>query len=370
MAKRRGITRILISTVLSFSILAIGVIFCYEAIVSSYNYTSNIIESEATREASKEISKMTLTITESTSLSELANILYKEGFITDINYFKLEAKLYHATSGYIPGKYDISSNMSSTEILKSLTTSIKNEQETIKFTIPEGFTINQIAQTLEDKNIVTKEVFLEALINKSYDAEYNFLKNIATNSKYQYKLEGYLFPDTYIVRKNVTAEEIIIMMLNRFDDINSKYDGYLKNSSYSLHEIITIASIIEQEAKLSEERPIISGVIYNRLRNQMHLQMCSTIQYSLNKRKTNLTTNDLAKDTPYNTYLYEGLPVGPICAPGEDSIRAAFSPEVHNYYYFVVDDEQKGSHFFSSKLSEHTAAKNRYKQNSDINFTE
>ena len=370
MAKKRGISRILISTVLSFTILIIGIVFCYKAIVSSYNYTFNIIESEAIRESSKDVSKMTLTITESTNLDEIAKMLYVQGFISDMKYFKLEAKLYHATSGYIPGKYDISSNMSSTEILKRLTTSIKNEEETIKFTIPEGYTINQIAQTLEDKNIVTKEAFLDAVTNKSYDAEYSFLRDIPTNGNYQYKLEGYLFPDTYIVRKSVTAEEIIIMMLNRFEDITSKYAAYLNNSSYSLHEIITIASIIEQEAKLREERPIISGVIYNRLRDHMRLQMCSSVQYSLNKRKANLTTDDLAKDTPYNTYLYEGLPVGPICMPGEDCIRAAFSPEEHDYYYFVVDDEEKGTHFFSSTLDEHAAAKSRYKQNNDINFTE
>lgn len=370
MVKKRGIARIVISTILSFSILIIGIIFCYKAIVSSFNYTSNIIEEEAARESSKDVSKMTLQVTPTTNLTEIANMLYENGFITDINYFKLEAKLYHATSGYIPGKYDISSNMSSVEILKRLTTSIENEQETIKFTIPEGFTINQIAQTLEDKKIVTKEAFIDAVVNKSYDTEYSFLEDIPANSNYEYKLEGYLFPDTYIVPQNITAEEIIIMMLNRFEDITSKYDGYLKNSSYTLHEIITIGSIIEQEAKLSEERPIISGVIYNRLRDEMYLQMCSTVQYSLNKRKANLTIDDLAKDTPYNTYIYNGLPIGPICMPGEDSIRAAFSPEAHDYYFFVVDDEEKGTHFFSSTLLEHAAAKDRYKQNNDINFTE
>lgn len=369
MGKKRDTSRILLSIFLSSAILIIGIIFCYKAIVFSYNFTFSIIENETNRENSKDVSKITLTINSSTTLDELSEMLYKHGVISNIPYFKLEAKLSDATTGYISGEYDISSNMSSAEILKLLTTSIQNKDETIKFTIPEGYTINQIAATLEDKKIVTKETFLEAITKKNYDNEYSFLRNIPNNDRYQYKLEGYLFPDTYIVRKNVTAEEIIIMMLNRFEEVTSKYVAYFNNSPYSLHEIITIASIIEQEAKLSEERPIIAGVIYNRLSDQMRLQMCSSVQYSLNKRKANLTTEDLSQDTPYNTYLYEGLPIGPICMPGEDCIRAALSPEEHDYYFFVLDDVEKGTHFFSSTLTQHTEAKERYQQNSDVNFT-
>lgn len=369
MGKKRDTSRILISLFLSGVILIASIIFGYKVIVSSYNFTFNIIESETNRENSKDVSKITLRINPSTTLDELAEMLHEQGFISNIPYFKLEAKLSKATAGYISGEYDISSNMSSAEILKLLTTNIQNKDETIKFTIPEGYTINQIAATLEDKKIVTKETFLEAITKKNYDNEYKFLKDIPNNDGYQYKLEGYLFPDTYIVRKDITAEEIIIMMLNRFEEITSKYVAYLNNSPYSLHEILTIASIIEQEAKLSEERPIIAGVIYNRLRDQMNLQMCSSVQYSLNKRKVNLTTEDLLQDTPYNTYLYEGLPIGPICMPGEDCIRAALSPAEHDYYFFVLDDIETGTHFFSSTLNQHTAAKERYQQNSDINFT-
>ncbi len=368
MQKKRGVSRIVLSTLLSFVILLVGIWACHKVITSSYDYTFNIIESEAAREASTNISTTNLTITKDTTIDEIATALCEQGFITDVNYFKLEAKLAHLDSGFIPGEYDLSSNMSSTEMLKRLTTSLKDEEETIKFTIPEGYTITQIAETLEKKSIVTQEDFLKAVTTKNYDEDFPFLKDIPYRNDYKYKLEGYLFPDTYIVRKGMSSEEIIVMMLSRFEDVISNYTA--ANTSYSLHELLTIASIIEQEAKLDEERPIISGVIYNRLNENMPLQMCSTIQYILNKRKANLSTDDLAKDSPYNTYIYNGLPIGPISCPGEACIRAAFSPSQHDYFFFVVDDDEIGSHYFSATSQEHSQAKARYKQNNDINFKE
>lgn len=370
MAKKRGGIRILLNTLLSTFIIITGLWICYKVTLASYTYTEDIVLSEATRISSNNVTTLPLTIPNHTSLDDIAQKLYDGNLITDTNYFKLEAQLEHLTTGFIPGNYNISSNMSTTEILTLLTTNISNEDETIKFTIPEGYTIDQIAEILENKHIVTKEDFITAIQTKNFESDYTFLRNIPLIENYKYKLEGYLFPDTYIVRKNITAEEIIVMMLNRFEEILSRYTIYTSSSPYTIHELLTMASIIEQEAKLDEERPIIAGVIYNRLNTDMNLQMCSTVQYLLNKRKTNLNLNDLEKDSPYNTYLYSGLPIGPICNPGEACLKAALLPTQHNYYYFVLKNSETGMHYFSVTDEEHNIAKNQYHQANDVNFTE
>ena len=370
MGKQKSLTRITTCTLLSGCIIGIGAWMAYHFAHCAYTYTENIIVSESERVKSTHVSKATLTITEETTLEDIATILYNEGCITDKHYFILEAKLAEQTSGFIPGDYSISSNMSSNKILNLLTTNISDESESMKFTIPEGYTIEQIGNVLDNQGIVTKDAFLNAVRNRDYSSEYSFLRDIPNNEKYKYALEGYLFPDTYTVHKDITAEEIVIMMLNRFEEILSRYTTYVTSSDYSTHELLTIASMIEQEAKLEEERPMISGVIYNRLANHMNLQMCSTVQYSLKKRKVTLTTNDLSQDTPYNTYLYDGLPIGPICNPGEACLRAALMPSEHDYYFFVLDDANIGSHHFSSTINEHNSAKHLYQSSSDINFIE
>lgn len=370
MSTKRRIARITISTLLGTCIVGIGAFITYHLTRSTYSYTEDIIVSEAERIKSTDVSKATLVISEETTLNDIATTLYTEGCITNKDYFILEAKLDGTTTGFIPGEYSILSNMSSTKILQLITTELDDEKDTIKFTIPEGYTVEQIGEVLEDKDIVTKQDFINAAKNLNYSSDYSFLKDIPFNTNYKYSLEGFLFPDTYIVHKDVTSEEIIIMMLNRFENILSRYSSYVKSSTYSTHELLTIASIIEHEAKLDEERSMISGVIYNRLDANMKLQMCSTVQYALSVRKKNLSLDDLEIESPYNTYLYDGLPLGPICNPGEACIKAALMPSEHDYYYFVLEDADEGTHFFSSTNDEHAAAKNRYRQSSDINFTE
>lgn len=370
MAKNKNFKRILFCTIISglFIVLTILLAFLLTHITSTY--TENIILSEAERVKNTEVSKMTLIVTEDTTLEDIATALYKEGCITNKNYFMLEAKMDGTTSGFVPGEYTISSNLSSGKILKLITPNQDDQKQSIQFTIPEGYTIEQIGEVLEDKNIVTKDEFLKAVRIRDYSSEYSFLKKLPANSDYKYCLEGYLFPDTYRVYQGISSEEIIVMMLNRFEEVISRYNTYIHSSPYSIHELLTIASIIEQEAKLDEERPVISGVIYNRLNSDMKLQMCSTIQYTLPRHKKVLTIENLSIDSPYNTYLYSGLPIGPICNPGEACLKAALMPNEHDYYYFVLQNAEEGNHYFSHTMDEHLNAKDRYKQSNDINFTE
>ena len=338
-------------------------------ILSTYHRAENAVILESQRVKNPEVTKINLSVTSKTTLADIASELSAAHIISDQQFFLLEAKL-DQLPDFIPGEYTISSNMSSSKILELLTTAPKEENDTIKVTIPEGYTIEQIAESLQQHGVMLKEDFLQAIKTRDFSKEYRFLQEMPQDVPYKYVLEGYLFPDTYIIRKDASAEEIIVKMLDRFEEIYSTYASYAQGTPYTTHELITIASIIEQEARLDEERPMIAGVINNRLEAMMPLQMCSTVQYALNKRKTSLTYHDLEKDSPYNTYLQEGLPLGPICNPGEACIKAAVFPEQHDYLYFVVNDTQAGSHYFSQTLDEHNHAKQQYKQATDINFTE
>ncbi|MEF9960822.1 MAG: endolytic transglycosylase MltG [Niameybacter sp.] len=335
------------------------------AFSKSFDYSFDMINENSTRPTSSTIRELPITIDQHTTIENLAQILYEQGFIGNKFWFLLEAKLYNYADQLIPGTYRLSSTMTNIEMLKFMTR-IHKEETAISFTIPEGFTVEQIANRLDDKKIVAKEDFIRAVNEKTYD--YTFLQNISTDTKY--RLEGYLFPDTYTVYPDTSSEEIIMMMLNRFEEISNLYTTHLYDSNYTLHDIVRIASIIEHEAKLEEERPIISGVIYNRLQQDMPLQMCSTVQYAMEKRKKVLTAEDLSMESTYNTYLHTGLPIGPICSPGESSLRAAFLPENNDYFYFVLKDATEGSHAFSSTADEHAAYKAQYKQSQDVNFTE
>lgn len=363
MKKRKASTRITLNIILSCLLIFLGIVGSMAAFGKGYEYSLNIMEESRIREANPNIKQLQIQVDETTTLQDLSILLYEHDFIAHDEWFIIQGKLLDYEHKLIPGTYTLSSNMSNTQILDLLTIPPKQD-DTIKVTIPEGFTIPQIATRLAEKGVVSKEEFLKAVNDRAYD--YEFLSTVPSNSKY--KLEGYLFPDTYIFKKNATPEDVIIKMLNRFQQVTDQYSQYLVDSPYSLHEILTIASIIEQEAKLSEERPIISGVIYNRLDATMKLQMCSTIQYVLEKRKANLSYDDLKLESPYNTYLYSGLPVGPICSPGEEAIKAAILPEQNDYYYFVLKDTSSGSHAFSSTAAGHEQNKVKYQQTKDKNF--
>ena len=349
-----------------FNIIIVGAIIWGASRVFQTGFQSSykIITTQAKKQTSSNIKEVKIQIKRDASTEEIAQVIYDNGLTSNKIWFRLQSKLFKFDGKYKEGIFSLSTNMDDKRMMELLTTDKAVEQENVRVTIPEGFTILQIAARLEELELTTKEEFLKAVNEREYG--YDFLNDFTGSKKY--KLEGYLFPDTYFIRKDATAEEIIIRMLNRFEEITNKYKQELANLPYTFDEIITIASIIEQEAKLDEERAIIAGVVYNRLADTMKLQMCSTVQYALEKRIVNLSYDDLAVESPYNTYMYAGIPAGAICSPGEASIRAAFQPEEHNYYFFVVSDPEKGSHAFSTTADEHANNKAQYKQTLDKNF--
>lgn len=302
-----------------------------------------------------------ITIPQGASTKTIAKILKDNGLINSTLYFRMTAKMAGNDGKFQFGEYTLNTGMDEEAIMNALLTN-GQKKETVKFTIPEGYTIQQMADKLEAEGIVSADDFMDAIQNSSFN--YKFLEGIPDRNT---KLQGYLFPNTYEVYKDATAEDIITMMLDEFDRVfKDEYYTRAQELGYTVDEIVTMASIIEREVRVDNERKKVAGVIYNRLDIGMKLEMCSTVIYALDKprdfNKNKLLYADLETDSPYNTYMYPGLPIGPISNPGEASIIAALYPEEHDYLFFVLVNEETGEHEFNKTLNEHNAAKNQYNQ--------
>lgn len=221
-------------------------------------------------------------------------------------------------------------------------------------TIPEGFTVEQIGELLCMEKICTAQQWEEALAQVG---DYPYLPQAGASP--EKRLEGFLYPDTYRIDEASTAQEIVAMMLARFSTVwNQEFAAQAKAKNIGVRDAVIVASLIEREARVPEERKRIAGVIYNRLQAGMPLQIDATIIYSLGGHRESLTYKDLEVDSPYNTYQHAGLPAGPIASPGRESIAAALAPESNDYMYYVAKGD--GSHQFSKTYAEHLAAKARY----------
>jgi len=254
------------------------------------------------------------------------------------------------------GRYELPRFSNPLYLIHKLTTGRKLE---IIVTIPEGLTIYETAELLEINNVIKKNRFIKLCHDRRF-VHYLGIKGLS--------LEGYLFPDTYSFNETQCDTAIIKTFIENFRKRISKF-GLIDTNL--LYKILIISSIVEKEAKYDEERPIIAEVFLNRLKLDRPLESCATVIYVLegksqveyqsgNLHKTRLTEKDLKIESPYNTYLYTGLPPGPICSPGIKSIDAVFSPTDSNYLYFVSKGD--GWHYFSKTFKEHQAAKERYRE--------
>ncbi|WP_069649451.1 endolytic transglycosylase MltG [Caloranaerobacter ferrireducens] len=298
---------------------------------------------------------VTIKIPSGSTTAKIAEILEENSLIRNKYIFRIIVRMKKVDGKLKAGEYSLNNKMDLYQIIDVLVKG--NPKETITFTIPEGYELSLIAEKLSKLNLVNKERFLELCNNVSlFKKKFDFLNELPEGSN----LEGYLFPDTYEVYKDAKEEEIIKKMLARFDQVyNDKIKDKAKKLNLTMNEVITLASIIEREAKLDSERPLISAVFHNRLKKGWLLQSCATVQYALGERKEKLTYDDLKIDSKYNTYLYKGLPPGPIASPGIKSIEAAVEPANVDYLFFVVNKD--GSHTFSRSFNEHINAKNKNK---------
>ncbi|HHW56727.1 MAG TPA: endolytic transglycosylase MltG [Clostridia bacterium] len=284
------------------------------------------------------------------STSQIAKLLKANNLVKNEWFFIWRAKVLKADGRLQAGKYLLSPNMTTDQIIKKILAG-KAQIDTVKVTIPEGYTLKDIANRLSQLGLVNKDKFLEIAQNDIFN--YDFLKDVLKDRPN--RLEGYLFPDTYLIPVSADEKEIINIMLKRFQEIyNTTIKDNAKNVGMTPDQIMIIASIVEKEAVVDKERPIIAGVIYNRLKKNMKLELCPTVEYALGIHKEVLSYKDLQVDSPYNTYEHYGLPIGPICNPGLKSIEAALNPEKHDFYYYVANKD--GTHVFSKTFEEHLKA--------------
>lgn len=260
---------------------------------------------------------------------KIAKILKDSEIISSQKLFLALIKYYGYSTKLQAGLYEFNTKDS----LFTIIDKIKNgHSKNLKITIPEGFNIKQIAKILSEKNICDKEKFVE----------------LAT----QQNMEGYLFPNTYFLLPQMQEQEIIKIMNDEFNNFwTQEKEDRLKRINKSKKDVIILASIVEKEAVSDAERPVIAGVFLNRLSKGMRLESCSTVLYAMGTNKERLSFDDLKFNSPYNTYMYKGLPPGPICNPGAEAINAVLYPQTTDNLYFV--SKGNGTHFFSSTFEQH-----------------
>ncbi len=296
------------------------------------------------------------------STKQIINNLYEAKLIRS----KLSALIYvklHKISVQA-GNYELKESLNVQDIFDILTNG-KVKKETVKITFIEGKRLVDFEEQLEEKLGITESAFLDTINDKEYLQElinkYSFLDDSILNDQIYYSLEGYLFPATYEFYKKASVKDVIERMLKKTGDVLAEYETLIKESKYNVHEILTMASIIENETKYQSDRPLVSQVIYKRLDTNMSLGMDVTAYYGARKKLTDpITSVDLNAENAYNTRntAFKGLPVGPICNPSEDSIKAALEPSDSNYVYFYAD--KGGKLHFATTYSEFQELKKTY----------
>ncbi|MEZ4357611.1 MAG: endolytic transglycosylase MltG [Eubacteriales bacterium] len=325
-------------------------------------------------------------IPKGSSVSKIASILEEKGLIRNGTVFKFYVDFSDAASKLRAGTYFLSKNMTMKDIMFLLSQG-SDEGLVTTFTVTEGSTVEDIANILLDEGILTSsDEFLELAKSGESYSDYSFIADLSdtgtepedgsddsaasseiqySNGSAKYALEGYLFPDTYEIYTDSSADTIIKKMLNRFPQIfNDVYLARAEELNMSINDVVILASIIEREGKTKDFKKI-SAVFHNRLEKGMSLESCATVQYILGTRKLYLSDADISIDSPYNTYKYAGLPVGAICNPGKSAIEAALYPDEtylkEKYLYFCTADPSTGELVFAKTLKEHQENTAKYK---------
>lgn len=335
--KNKSVRNKLIFSITAFSVILIVWSFFFNILYSRHKWDDN--------------KDKTFQIREGKNLSEIAEEMADSNVVASARNLKIAAKLKSLDEKIIAGIYTLKPGMNNIEILELITDAEKNKKGK-KFTVAEGLRYKNIGKLAEKELALSSEKFIEASKNDS------LLSIIGLQNKLK-NLEGFLFPDTYIVTSNIDEKGLVNIMFEGFmkkvfrDSVLNKY---FIGQSGKLYEIITLASIIQAEAAFNDEMPRIAGVYMNRINKRMKLQADPTIQYILPDGPRRLLFSDLKIESPYNTYLYLGLPPGPINNPGLDAIRAAINPEKHEYLFFVAQKDRR--HRFTKTYEEHQKAIN------------
>ena len=279
--------------------------------------------------------------------ADIANDLREHGIINNSLGFRILARLEGKDTKFKNGIYYFRVGMNNHAVLNQLVEGPLDA--VVRVTIPEGYTVDDIAKLLEEKHLTTKDEFCK--VAKDF-APYDYMKPALENKDIKYSVEGFLFPDTYDFDKSYSAKEIMQVMVDNFDHkLTAEMRDEAKKENLSIFKLVTMASLVEKEAKFEEDRPIIADVFFKRLQDGMKLQSDATIQYALDEHKEEFSIEDTKHESPYNTYLHEGLTPGPIGNPGIASIDAVLNPKKTDYLYFVADKD--GHNHYSVTYDEH-----------------
>lgn len=298
-------------------------------------------------------------IPQGSTTNTISDILYKNNLIKNKVMFKISVKLSNKAQQFKAGKYLFNQTYSNKQIINDLSLG-KIYNDGIKITIPEGSTSREIVSILVDKKLGNEDSY-EALISnpKEFYNDFKFLEEDDITS-----LEGFLYPSTYYFDENSSEKEVLSTMLSQFNKVyTDKLRDRQKELNMTTEQVVNLASIVEKEAILDKDRPIIASVFYNRLKIGMPLQSDATIQYIFKERKKIVTYKDLEIDSPYNSYKNKGLPPTPISSPGIESIKATLYPEKTDYLYFVA--KMDGGNNYSKNYEDHLKYVKEYKDERD-----
>jgi len=297
-----------------------------------------------------------LEIPEGTTLRETARLLFQNGLITRVESFVVVGKLLAIERRIIPGEYAFHTQMLPLEIIGLIKSGRVIQYE---ITIPEGYALAQIGRVVEEKGLARADEF----IRRATDPV--FIQSLGYEAD---SLEGYLYPESYYFSKRVGSEGILRAMVKRFEAVYTPdMEKRADEIGMTRLEVVTLASIIEKETSVDEERPVVSAVFHNRIKKKIPLQSDPTVIYGLPHFNGNLTRKHLKIRSPYNTYRVKGLPPGPIANPGRASLWAALNPVSSEYLYFVSKND--GTHYFSRTLAEHNRAVQKYQRRRSVKAT-
>ncbi len=348
--------------------ILLGIFFVAMSVMMTFGYS---LWSEFSREDSDEGEEITVEIPKGSTTEAVAAILqdagiirYKTSFLAKVYFAKKKGSLRY-------GNFSLSKGMSLDTIIYELTKGGAKKEE-ITFTVPEGYSIEMIARKLEQEGIMDSEEFLSAVDEEADKTA--FADELPPKDQVFYRLQGYLFPDTYRLSTGAGGKELVDKMLS---EIAVKFDATrqkkAKELGLTVQEVLIRASLVQKETQKADEYAMVAGVINNRLARNMKLQFDSTTVYAMTNGLfgvSRVTYDDLRLESPYNTYYVKGLPPGPICNPGLEAIDGVLSPVKHNYLYFQVDTQKNdGSNLFFETYEEHVAASSTTAEKADTENT-
>lgn len=337
-------------------IVAIVLVLAIGSVFVTYNVNTSAVTSKST--------PVVFEVVSGDTIDSVTSRLEEQGIIKSASFAKWSAK-FNGVSSLVAGQFKVNKNWSCAKILEYLTHQKNVERNQVMLTFKEGIWAKDIATIIGEHTNVSSEqlinlwnddIFLKQVIEK-----YDFLDESILNEQYRIKLEGYLFPETYEFNVKTTPEEITYTFLNQFQKEYDSFKGDLSQLNWSLHDVLTFASVVQYEASSVKDMRLVSGVFHNRLEKGMKMESSVTVCYALYEYEDwqECEANYMI-DSPYNTYQNDGLPIGPILNPGFDAIEATLKPKKSNYLYFIADMNGDHTVYYAETYEEHLKNQKKY----------